>query len=219
MQGSRLPSVTGDEPDQAAPTDNAARTHRLTMLAWAGVVLMLVVITGAAVYLQATGADEDRERPPLSDDLADVVSYEVTSDHVITEVDYDQLPPVGGPHNPLWLNCGAYEMPIPNENVVHSMEHGAVWIAYSPDLAESSVATLEADLPATYAVLSPYPDAPAPIVLSAWGNQLFVESADDPRVAAFVKAFRSSGEAPEIGAPCDGASDGTLPLDAVEQMQ
>jgi hypothetical protein len=47
-------------------------------------------------------------------------------------VDYPQSPPVGGPHNPIWQNCGFYSKPVRDEYAVHSMEHGAVWITYSP---------------------------------------------------------------------------------------
>jgi hypothetical protein len=58
----------------------------------------------------------------------------LSRDHTKEPVDYPQSPPVGGPHNPIWQNCGFYSKPVRNENAVHSMEHGAVWITYSPDL-------------------------------------------------------------------------------------
>ncbi|HZY44457.1 MAG TPA: DUF3105 domain-containing protein, partial [Anaerolineae bacterium] len=48
---------------------------------------------------------------------------------------YQEVPPVGGTHDPAWLNCGIYDQPVRTENAVHSMEHGAVWITYQPDLA------------------------------------------------------------------------------------
>src|SRR5690606_33576299 len=36
--------------------------------------------------------------------------------HVEGRVTYAQTPPVGGEHNPVWLNCGIYDQPVRNEN-------------------------------------------------------------------------------------------------------
>jgi hypothetical protein len=47
--------------------------------------------------------------------------------HTTQPVTYAQNPPVGGPHSPQWLPCGVYTTPVPNENAVHDLEHGAVW--------------------------------------------------------------------------------------------
>ena len=44
-------------------------------------------------------------------------------------------------------------------------------------------------------------DLPSPVVLSAWGRQLGVDSAADPAVAAFVRAFSQGPQTPEPGAP------------------
>ena len=55
--------------------------------------------------------------------------------HTESIVDYELRPPAGGIHNPVWWNCGFYDEAIPDENVVHDLEHGAVWLAYAPDLA------------------------------------------------------------------------------------
>ena len=112
-----------------------------------------------------------------------------------------------------------YDKPIRSENAVHSMEHGAAWITYDPALGEDDVALLEEGTPSTYAILSPFEGLPSPVVVSAWGRQLVLDSPDDPRLQTFLEEFRMGGVAPEIGAPCDGASDGTLPLDAVESME
>src|SRR5215510_14480132 len=97
----------------------------------------------------------------------------LSRDHVDGPVNYPQVPPVGGPHNPVWMNYGSYDKPIPNENAVHSMEHGAVWITYQPDLAEAAVEQLRSLVRVhSYVLLSPYPGLPAPVVASAWGLQI-----------------------------------------------
>lgn len=126
--------------------------------------------------------------------------------HVPGPVTYPQTPPVGGPHNPIWLNCGVYDQPVPNEHAVHSMEHGAVWVTYRPDLAQADVTTLRNLVHGQqYALLSPYPNLPSPVVASAWGLQLKLDKADDPRLAQFIREYANGPQNPEPGAPCSGA--------------
>ena len=127
--------------------------------------------------------------------------------HVETAVTYPQTPPAGGEHNPAWLNCGVYSEPVPNENAVHSLEHGAIWVTYDPSISTAELDTLKSKLPSTYTVLSPFKDLPAPIVLSGWNSQLTVKKADDPRIAKFFEEYWKSSNVPEPGSPCTGALD------------
>jgi putative peptide zinc metalloprotease protein len=137
---------------------------------------------------------------------AGVQSFQVTQrDHVRTPVLYAETPPVGGNHAPVWQNCGFYAAQIENELGVHSMEHGAVWITYRPDLPLQQVNMLQQLAQhQTYVLVSSYPDLTAPVVVSAWGHQLVLESADDRRLSQFVRVFRMGGQAPERGVPCYG---------------
>lgn len=132
---------------------------------------------------------------------AGVQSYAITErTHVETPVTYAETPPVGGDHAPVWQNCGFYDRPIARENAVHSLEHGAVWIAYRPDLASAQVQALRQRAQGQpYLLVSPYPESPAPIVASAWGQQLRLDSATDPRLDQFVRAFQLGPQAPERG--------------------
>lgn len=129
--------------------------------------------------------------------------------HVDTPVDYPQTPPVGGPHNPVWQTCQFYDQPIVTERGVHSMEHGAVWITYSPELPAAQVDVLRALQAAGDEVLvTPFEGLPTPVVASAWGKQLQVESTDDPRLAQFVSYFDDGPQTPEKNTPCaQGTTD------------
>lgn len=124
------------------------------------------------------------------------------------KVQYDRTPPAGGSHSAVWLNCGIYDQPVPDMNAVHSMEHGAVWVTYQPALPGNEVTALRGLVrskyrgPQRYVILSPYPGDPAPIVVSAWGAQLRVQSPSDPRLAQFIGHFASGGQGGEPGAPC-----------------
>ena len=41
-------------------------------------------------------------------------------------------------HDPVWLDCGAYDAPVRDENAVHDLEHGSVWITYDPTWAPTT---------------------------------------------------------------------------------
>lgn len=125
--------------------------------------------------------------------------------HVAGDVNYPQTPPTGGEHRATWQNCGIYNDPVVEELAVHSMEHGAVWITYQPDLPADQVERLKGLVRGkSYTLLSPYPNLPAPVVASAWGVQLTVESADDARLDQFVAKYRNGSQTPEKGAACIG---------------
>jgi hypothetical protein len=137
-----------------------------------------------------------------------VVTYSnLARTHVSGTVNYAQNPPVGGPHNPVWLNCGIYTTAVPNENAVHSMEHGAVWITYQPNLSPSAVQHLVSLVKGhSYVILSPYPGLPSPVVASAWGLQLKLQTASDPRIAEFIQKYANGPQAPEPGGECTGGT-------------
>ena len=118
---------------------------------------------------------------------------------------YPQTPPVGGVHSAQWQNCGIYDQPVQNEKAVHSLEHGAVWIAYRPDLAASDVETLRTLARGhTHVLLATYPDLPKPVVATAWGLQLSLDSASDARLPLFVQRYEQGPQTPEPGALCTG---------------
>ncbi|GAA2033428.1 hypothetical protein GCM10009839_37260 [Catenulispora yoronensis] len=130
--------------------------------------------------------------------------------HVTTSVAYGQVPPVGGDHDPVWQNCNGqvYTKALRNENAVHAMEHGSVWVTYTAAAPEADVKALAAKVSQTpYTLMSPYPGQPGAIMLTAWGKQLTVDSASDPRVDKFFAAFVQGPQTPEPGAVCTGGKD------------
>lgn len=161
------------------------------------VVVAILAIGGIAWYLF-------NRTPTVA--LTGLQTYEnLSRDHGQGAQTYDPIPPVGGAHNEAWMNCGIYDQPVPNENAVHSLEHGAVWITYRPDLAAADVETLRGLVRGQrYALLSPYPDLPSPVVASAWGVQLRLDSAGDSRLPSFIQQYANGPQSPEPGASCRG---------------
>lgn len=183
-------------------------------------VALLTAFTGAALLVGCSSDGGDTTSSAVSTTEPDVlisppsqnVEPEGTQSfsgleqtHVDTPVQYPQTPPVGGPHNPAWQTCAVYDQSIASEMAVHSMEHGAVWITYSPDLPADQVSLLVAAQAAGPEVLvSPFEGLPTPVVASAWGKQLQLQSADDPRLLQFVAFFSDGPQTPEPNTPCSG---------------
>jgi hypothetical protein len=133
--------------------------------------------------------------------------------HSEEALDYSHTPPVGGVHFPVPGTCGFYQQdPPPIEYLVHDLEHGAIWIAYAPDLPDAQLATLR-DVAAQQAkvVITPYEDMASPITVTSWGRQLALDSVDDPRLQQFIATYRNGPLAPEAGAACFGAGNPEVP--------
>jgi hypothetical protein len=129
-------------------------------------------------------------------------------------VAYDKTPPFGGPHDGAWAACNGVVYPnaVRTENMVHSLEHGAVWIAYNPQqITGAALEALKVRVDGKpYTMMSPYPGLDKPISLQSWGHQLKLDDANDPRIDEFIAALRSNpnGVYPEVGASCDALGPG-----------
>jgi hypothetical protein len=190
------------------------RRQRQWMFVRIGIIALAVLIIAGIGYGVFT-VIRDRQLNVVPEGTRTDFAY-AGNDHTadLSEVVvYTETPPVGGRHAPppFWQDCGYYDKPIRNESAVHSMEHGAVWITYRPDLPQAQIDKLKGLAEGqTYVLVSPYDGLPAPIVASAWNRQLYLDSADDIRLAQFIRSFRQGQNAPEPGAACTGGVDTTI---------
>lgn len=192
------------QPPGSGPGPLRVRRRRRWPVAFAVVLALLVVTIAAGAPVVAQRVRTDRADAAATNGLSGVrVFTGLPNDHSERHVDYDPVPPVGGPHDPVWLACGAYDAPVRDENAVHDLEHGAIWITYRPGLAKADVAALAALLPDN-GPLSPYVGLPAPVVVSSWGRQLELTGADDLRLPLFIAAFGDGHTSPEPFASCEG---------------
>jgi hypothetical protein len=188
---------------QSVGSGGSKRTYLIV-----GVVIVLFVAGFIALAVM------DARQKSASGAPDEVKTYDVgpAGVHTGEDVDYDQAPPAGGPHDPVWQNCGYYAKPVRDENAVHSLEHGVVWITYSPDLPQNQVNELKNIAESeSYVLVSPYPDLPddTPVVASAWGKQVGLDGADDPDLESFIQAYQQGPQTPEPGAVCTGGTSAT----------
>jgi hypothetical protein len=174
-----------------------------------GVVALVVVV--AIFYLQAQqpskGGDPSNNVPALA--ATKTFDY-VGGDHTSDPVTYTETPPAGGPHDPTWDDCGVYTEQPRNENVVHDLEHGTVWVTYRPGLSQADISSLETALGTVKSektILSPYPGLPSPVVVTVWNAQLHLTGADDSRLQEFLTFYGDGHTAPEAAtATCKGGA-------------
>lgn len=187
----------------------------------------LLALTSGLVLLTACGTSGSEPSQADPDEAAATdaafpgldVQEGLSANHAARgeRIDYPDAaahPPLGGNHAALWMSCGTYTAPVPSENAVHSMEHGAVWITYQPGLPAAQVQALTAVADGGDKVLLSPRDQDEPVYLTAWGRQLAVADGTDPVVARFVDAFDDGPQTPEPGATCESPADqpGTAPF-------
>ena len=189
----------------------------LVMLsACAGSVPTPVIVSPSVTIVPAPNGLQDQ--PALSNDSG-IAGVQTQPDraayhrHVhVVQTPVGDLPPMFGEHYPAWQNCGIYDQPVELGSALHSMEHGAVWLTYVPNLDPSQVTDLQKLVHGHgYVLMSPYPPQAKPVVLTAWGTQLVIDSLPDDRIAKFIAYYEQGPQDPERGAPCSGAIGNPLP--------
>ncbi|WP_316759974.1 DUF3105 domain-containing protein [Streptomyces herbicida] len=199
--------------EQARERRNRVLTIAASVVVVAGLVVGGVVLVNSQKDSDSASSDAkgsgDSGHFTTGKDGVQTWSGKLSRTHVTASVKYPMHPPVGGNHNPVWLNCNGdvYTSAVKDENAVHSLEHGAVWVTYTSKAKKADVDALAAKVKKTpYTLMSPYENQAAPLVLSAWGHQLTVQSADDPGVDKFFSTYVQGKQTPEPGASCTGGT-------------
>jgi hypothetical protein len=185
------------------------RNKRQWLLTKIGGAILALLVIGGLIYAGVTYA-QDRSLNRVPDG---VQSYAYAGgNHDDTFTAWPESPPVGGVHNNTWQKCAYYDGVINPGMAVHAMEHGAVWITYSPDLSQEEKDKLKqlADDDG-WVLVSEYPGLQAPIVASAWGKQFIPESADSQDLKQFIRVFKNNPDnTPEYGATCATGSEAVI---------
>ncbi len=93
---------------------------------------------------------------------------------------------------------GEYNFVIPDEVLVHNLEHGGIGIHYNcPEGCEQLVGQLSGLVPRNPSqfILSPYTDMPARIAITAWRHSLYLDAFDEAAIRSFINDHKD--RAPE----------------------
>jgi len=179
------------EQRREAQRKQAARRQRRRALIWGAVALGLVGVIGwvAASSLRQPG-----------DRITTLGRLHITQG--TPHKGYNSNPPTSGPHWPSPAPWGVHTQPLPDEMLVHNLEHGGVWISYK-DQNDSDLAGKLDDIAGRYqskVIVTPRPQNDAPIAVAAWGRLLKLQRFDEARIFEFINRYRGK-IGPEPNAP------------------
>lgn len=170
--------------------EEAIRKGKIKKVGWiVGSILALVALIGGGIWYSAK---RDSALPGVL--VSDQGRQHVGPDHGHT---YNSNPPTSGPHFAQVADWGVYKEELPDEILIHNLEHGGVWISYKPDIPEDIRLKLENFYQqwGRKVIVAPRSKNDTDIALAAW-NRLDKFSASeysDERVNRFIKAYRNKG--------------------------
>lgn len=174
--------------------------NRVPLLVWFIIPTVIILGVGVWFFSKSPSTKVDDETKPAS------VSQPVegTVDHVIEGRNhtaqgitqfYNTNPPSSGPHWPNPAKNGIYDNPLPDEQIVHNLEHGYVWISYKPDAGDEVINKLKEIVKKDdwKVILEPREKNEQTIALAAWGRTLNLAELDEQKVEDFIRTYRNRG--------------------------
>ena len=156
----------------SGPKDPARQRRLLYILAATGLVGLAIVL---GVVFFAGGSDEDLAATMEAGgcELRTVpaqVGNHTAEENATSDPKWNTDPPTSGPHFELPAVYGEYDTPLKIAQVVHNLEHGAVFILYGPQVPEATVQQLRDFYfeDPTGVLLAPYAKLGDKIALGAW---------------------------------------------------
>ena len=111
---------------------------------------------------------------------------------------YNSNPPSSGWHyaNPALIGFYDRDEALFDEQVIHNLEHGDIWIAYHPRISDSILEELKA-FDKTKVIITPRESNDSDISLVAWGrvDSFDVENGelDNQRIQDFITRYKNKG--------------------------
>lgn len=110
---------------------------------------------------------------------------------------YFSNPPTSGSHYEQPAAWGVYDHSLQDEQLIHNLEHGGIWISYKPDIDPETKAKLE-DLGRQYpqaVIVTPRQSNPHAIEVASWRRLMDLDSFDRDKILDFIK--RNKNQSPE----------------------
>ena len=120
---------------------------------------------------------------------------------------YNSNPPTSGWHYSQPAQWGIYQQELPDEQLVHNLEHGGVWVSYRPGIPDAQKQFLENILVnyTTKVIVTPRAQNDADLVLAAWGRLLKLEAPLIPEkedlIVQFIETYKNKGPEFILDAP------------------
>lgn len=116
-----------------------------------------------------------------------------------THPPYNSNPPTSGWHYRQPADWGIYTAELPDEQVIHNLEHGGIWISYRHDITEDQrkVLTEIASKYTSKVILTPRANNDEPIAVAAWQRLMKFKtplSKDQQElIISFIEQYKNRG--------------------------
>lgn len=163
-----------------------------------GVVTAVVVLLAAGYTLLSQKSPEEitfREEVKQISLEGKVEEFEMEGrGHVApaTDVEYKTNPPTSGDHYADPADWGVYDKELADEAVVHSLEHGGIWIAYK-DISDKDKAILEqiGKDNSQSVVVSPRSANDVKVAVVSWKRMMKLEAADRALIQKYIDTYKN----------------------------
>ena len=176
------------------------RRLRRWALLGASATIAVLVIAGLALssYTGGAPAQPGSDALEYTEGVGTPVDLMSSAEHrpVGEFISYSTTPPTSGPHwgTPEWAECGIHQAQVPDERIVHNMEHGQVVISYNLPNEEDVARLLDVaeGLPdmESWTVVRPYDKIEeGTVAVTAWGVMDIVQGVDEDRIRQFYTTY------------------------------
>ena len=175
------------------------RERRARALRTTGFVAALALLVWL-VFLRETSPDEISGNRILTYSTSNGGDRSHTAPYTYDEENTGTSPPVSGSHNPVPAECGLHTEKIPDENFVHSLEHGAVGVLFDPQAVNPQDIRAIEDIVSSYdddTLSAPYPGMEDPIVVASWSRKMPLDELEGDAIREYIDEFRDTEPAPE----------------------
>lgn len=162
-----------------------------------GAITLAVIITGLLLLRQPLGFAQSNT--PLVGDLVENGAAGHVGEGALGAP--PPRPPAGGPHYTSPARPGTFERPVDDGYLVHALEHGVVWLAYSPELIDAEGLEGLRALAKEYSndvILSPRPANDVVLYAVSWGRRLEAAPSDADLLRTFIETNRNRSPEPGI---------------------
>ena len=192
-------STVSQKPETTVTQKKKAR--RITFSEWTQTksgllsLTLLALIIGVAfvVWLNSSNTHPTGISSPLQEDYPSLGQTHIADGS--SHPPYNSNPPTSGWHYATPANWGIYHATLPDETLVHNLEHGGIWLSYRDANDTQTIAQLDAivnQFP-DHVILTYRPTDDKAIAVAAWGHLLNLDTADSKLILDFINRYIRQG--------------------------
>ncbi len=177
---------------QKRKEENISTGQRRKIVTRIGLAVLLLVIVAVGYGISRLPRGTEIERPGVAIPDQGRQHISIGANHP----PYNSNPPTSGSHYAQPAAWGVYNAELPDEQLIHNLEHGGVWISYTniDDATKSALEKLVRSQ--SKVIMEPRAKGDAPIVLASWNRLLKLQQFDEQVVLGFIEANRNQSPEP-----------------------